>query len=198
MLAPRPVSICAPLFLALSVGCPAQVPPEAPVPSAGPAPTAGVVSVQVDPAAVAQAPSSRGPSAAEERVLQVLDGARERAISCYTRALQADPYLYGEVQMRLVLDAEGRVVEASSRMDTVGDLELVRCVERSVQGQHYPAPGGEGLTMRYPFLFTSDLTPPEVVRAMKANAGLLEEEPRGLDLETLEGGPTDHGTVETW
>jgi hypothetical protein len=128
----------------------------------------------------------------------VLDGARERAVSCYTRALQSDPRLYGEVRIRLNLDATGRVVEALSIMDTVGDRELVGCVERLVQAQHYPAPGGEGLSLRYPFLFTSDLTPPEVVRAMKLQHGLIEEELPGLDLETLDGGPTGQGTIDTW
>lgn len=194
----RSVTSCGLAALVFAVGCPEKVPPTTPVPATGPAPTAGVVSVQVDPEAVARAGADRGPASEEERVLQVLDGARERAVSCYTKALQADPYLYGEVLVRLVLDADGGVVEASSRMDTVGDIELVRCVERLVQGQHYPAPGGEGLELRYPFLFSSDLTPPEVVRAMKAAHGLLVEEPVGLDLETLDGGPTGHGTIETW
>jgi hypothetical protein len=192
------VTSCGLAFLVFAVGCPEKVPPTAPVPAAAPAPTAGVVSVEVDPEAVARAGASREPVGVEERVLQVLDGARERAVSCYTQALQANPYLYGEVLVRLVLDADGGVIEASSRMDTVSDLELVHCVERLVQGQHYPAPGGEGLELRYPFLFSSDLTPPEVVRAMKAAHGLLDEEPEGLDLETLDGGPTGHGTVETW
>jgi hypothetical protein len=197
---PRPLTAPATALclLALAVGCPEKVPPAAPVPDPGPAPTAGVVSVQVNPEAVARAGANRGPGSAEERVLQVLHTARERAVSCYTQALQADPYLYGEVLVRLVLDGEGRVVEASSRMDTVGDLELVHCVERLVQAQQYPAPGGDGLELRYPFLFSSDLTPLEVVRAMKAAHGLLDEEPAGLDLETLDGGPTSHGTVETW
>ena len=185
------------LFLGLAA-CLEKVPPAPAVSQSGPAPTAGVVTVQMDPEALAKAMAEKGPSGAEIGVLRVLHAANQRAASCYTAALAKDPYLYGEVLIRLTLDGQGGVVEAATRMDTVGDQELVSCVERLVQAQRYPAPGGEGLSLRYPFLFSSDLTPPEVVRAMKAGHGLLEEEPSGLDLDSLDGGPTGHGTVETW
>lgn len=186
------------LGLPLLAGCLEKTPPAAPVPTGGPVPTAGVVTIQLDPEAMAQAMAEKGPSSVELGVLRVLDGASERAASCYAKALQQDPYLYGEVLIRLTIDAEGGVVEAASRMDTVGDLELVSCVERLVQAQRYPAPGGEGLSLRYPFLFSTDLTPPEVVRAMKANRGLLEEELPGLDLETLDGADPATGFWDTW
>ncbi len=194
----RPVMSGA-VVLALAVGCPEKAPPESAVQQPGEPPTAGVVSVQVDPEAVARALAEKGPSEGELAVLRALDGARERAVSCYTQALQKAPYLHGEVLMRLKLDADGQIIEASSRMDTVGDLDLVGCVERLVQAQRYPAPGGQGIELRYPFLFTSDLTPPEVVRAMKANHGLLEgEEQQGLDLDTLDGADPSTGTIDTW
>jgi len=180
-------------------GCLEQVPPESSVPAAtGTPPSAGLVSVKLDPEAVARALAERGPSNIEVAVLRVLDAASERATSCYTKALERDPYLYGEVLLRLELDAEGRVSQAESSMDTLGDQDLVGCVERLVQALHFPAPGGEGMSLRYPFLFTSDLTPPEVVRAMKANHGLVEDEAPGLDLETLDGVDPSTGMYDTW
>jgi hypothetical protein len=197
MTLPRSLAI---LLSLTALGCPEQVPPESAVPSrSGPPPSVGVVSVQVDPEAVARALAERGPSDREVAVLSVLDAARERATSCYTQALQRDPYLYGEVVMGLELGAGGGILEAVSVMDTVGDRDLVNCVERLVQAQRFPAPGAEGLVLRYPFLFTSDLTPPEVVRAMKAHHGLIDEgEPGTLDLETLDGSDPRGGTFDTW
>jgi len=180
-------------------GCLEQVPPESAVPAiTGTPPSAGLVSVTMDPEALAKALAERGPSDIEMGVLRVLDTASDRAASCYTKALERDPYLYGEVLLRLDLDAEGRVSQAASSMDTLGDQDLVGCVERLVQALHFPAPGGEGMSLRYPFLFTSDLTPPEVVRAMKANHGLLEDEAPGLDLETLDGADPSTGMYDTW
>jgi hypothetical protein len=188
-------------LLALSLmGCPEQVPPESPVPArTGEPPSVGVVSVQVDPEAVARALAQKGPSDVETAVLAVLDAASERATSCYTQALQSDPYLYGEVVVGLMIDGDGGIARAESVMDTVGDRDLVSCVERTVQAQRFPSPGGEGLELRYPFLFTSDLTPPEVVRAMKAHHGLIEEgKPGTLELETLDGADPAGGTIDTW
>ncbi len=193
------MSCALPLAALLLAGCLEKVPPETPVStSSGTPPAVGVVEVQVDPEAVARAMAERGPSDIELAVLKVLDASIARATSCYTKALQADPYLYGEVIVRLVLDADGGIVEAASSMDTVGDAELVSCVERLVQAQRFPAPGGQGFTLRYPYLFTSDLTPPEVVRAMKVHHGLIEDELPGLDLETLDGADPSTGTIDTW
>ncbi len=183
------------LALLLLVGCPpAQVEPEAAVPSSAPA--AGVIQIQVDPEVKAQV-APKGPSPAEQRVLGALDEGRARAASCYQAAVARDPYLYGEVVLRLALDAQGRVLQAESVMDTVGDRELVSCVERLAQALAYPAPGGEGLTLRYPFLFTSDLTPPEVIRAMQLHHGLLDEERPSVEAGAPEHVP-EPGTVETW
>lgn len=188
------------VILSLAViGCAPKVAPPAAAPEAasGAVPTAGVIEVQVDPVAAAQAKPT-GPDKAEQAVLEALVAAQPRATSCYTAALEADPYLYGEVVVRLALDAEGRVLEAVSLMDTVGDRELVSCVERLAHALSYPAPGGEGLSLRYPFLFTSNLTPPEVVRAMKAHHGLIEEgTPGTVDIEAP-GRVPDEGTIEGW
>jgi hypothetical protein len=181
----------------LLVGCPDKTPPQAVIP-AGHAPSAGVISVQLNPELAASAAAPRGPSPSEQAVLAVLDAARERAVSCYAAALERDPRLYGEVVIKLELDVDGGIVQAGAILDTLGDRDMVGCVERLVQAQRFPAPGVEGYTLRYPFLFSTDHTPLEVVRAMKAQHGLIEEEPAGLDLETIDGGATRHGTVETW
>ncbi|MFH1468721.1 MAG: AgmX/PglI C-terminal domain-containing protein [Pseudomonadota bacterium] len=189
-----------PSILAASVllcGCPPKAPPESAVP-AGPPPAVGVVQVQIDPvqrAAAAAAP--KGPTPVEQAALRVLDEARPRVTTCYQAALARDVNTYGEVLVRIVVDGEGRVTEAAASLDTVGDRELVTCVEDLVRSIAFPAPGAAGLTLRYPFLFSSDLTPPEVVRAMMEQHGLLPREPNDPDVDDPERTPPT-GTVETW
>ena len=54
----------------------------------------------------------------------------------------------------------------------------------------FPKPSkAEGLTISYPFLFTSDATPAEVVRALRIHNGLLDPE-----METINSEP-DAGPV---
>ena len=197
MRAQLPVFSACCLASLLCGACLERVPPApAAAPAPAPVPVAGIVRVQVDPAQRAQA-QPKGPSAAELAVLAALDEARPRATSCYQAALVRDPYVYGEVLVRIALDPAGRVEDASAVLDTVGDRELVACVERLTQALRYPAPAGSGLQLRYPFLFSSDLTPPEVVRAMMAQHGLLQEDALEADMEAPERAPAP-GTLETW
>lgn len=181
----------------LFCGCPPKAPPAAAVPT-GPPPAVGLVQVQIAPeqkAAAATAP--KGPTPVEQASLRVLDEARPRAAMCYQAALARDVNVYGEVLVRIVVGPGGQVTEAASSLDTVGDLELVTCIEDMVRSLGFPAPGGEGLTLRYPFLFSSDLTPPEVVRAMMGQHGLLPQEPVDPDIGAPDRVPPS-GTVETW
>jgi TonB family protein len=191
---PAHIPLGAVALLAL-VGCPPKVPPGVAPPVAALPPAAGVVQVQVDPTLARQNPARKPP--AEVAALQVLDGARPRAASCYQAALARDVAIHGEVLVRVVIDPGGRVRSVEAVMDTVGDRELVSCVERLVEALRFPAPGQEGLNLRYPFLFSTDLTPPEVVRAMLAAHGLIEEEAQRVDVEDPER-ESSSGTVETW
>jgi outer membrane biosynthesis protein TonB len=157
-----------------------------------------LVQVQIAPeqkAAAVAAP--KGPTPVEEAALRVLDEARPRAATCYQAALARDVNIYGEVLVRIAVGSDGRVTEAASSLDTVGDHDLVTCVEDMVRALSFPAPGGDGLTLRYPFLFSSDLTPPEVVRAMLEQHGLLPQEPADPDIDAPDRIPPS-GTVETW
>ena len=172
-------------------------PPEPPVPKASSKAGVTLVQVAVDPGA-AHVPPPRVDDDAEAAIIAVLDQAQPRAVSCYQAALKRDPYVYGEVLVRLELGDDGALKAAEAVMDTVGDNELVSCVERLVASLRYPRPRSALEAIRYPFLFTSDLTPPEVVRAMKAADGLIEEEEQGtVDVDAPDGGPPV-GTVETW
>lgn len=175
-------------------GCPRQTQP-APVASA-----VGGTLIQ------AQVPV--GPGAATGQVSQVptewdgmvaaVDREKPQALACYQAALARNPQAYGEILVRVVVDGEGRARDAAMVLDTVGDDILVSCIEGLVRAVQFPIPSGPGVTGRYPFVFTSDLTPPEVVRTLQSRVGALPPEPPPSDPLQLKDVPPTPGTVETW
>ncbi|MBN1335876.1 MAG: AgmX/PglI C-terminal domain-containing protein [Deltaproteobacteria bacterium] len=148
------------------------------------------------------AAACRHPGSPEVPAAQVLGGAGAlesslpRIRACYDEALARRPEIYGEVVLRIAVQPDGSVQDAVSVLDTVSDPQLVRCVERAAHAARLPAPGPEGLLLRFPYLFTSTRTPPEIVRALQRQHGLLpREEPPAADAPPLLPAP---GTVETW
>ncbi len=116
--------------------------------------------------------------AAIKRVIR----AAEPAVGvCYQRALRKEPYTWGTLELGLVVDERGGVEHVAVRLSTVPDRELEHCVVQVVEGLSFPKPSKEGLRVSYPFLFTTDLTPPEIVRALEITYGL-----RDPDMETVE------------
>ncbi len=109
-----------------------------------------------------------------ERFLAVLGAASPQAQVCYEAALQRDPLLYGDLSVWLVLTPEGGVDSAEVLMSTLGDAAFEGCVLEVIAGLQFPSPSRSGLTLRYPFVFTSELTPPEVTRALLIEHGLLD------------------------
>lgn len=135
-----------------------------------------------------------------EKMLAVLDQANPSFQACYTQALARDPRAYGQVTLRVVLDATGQVQQGVALLSTLGDADAEACVEQAAQALVFPAPSRPGLAMRYPVVFTSQLTPPEVTRALLLNNGLLtlEEEEAALQEAAQTGEPLEKGWVETW
>lgn len=131
-----------------------------PTPPAG----AGFVEAHVD------AP----PTAERAAVLAVLSGAN--AASCYDAALARNPNAYGEVVVRFSLDAAGVVTDSVPSLATLGDDEAARCVADLVRTLHFAPPSHAGLKVVYPFVFTSNATPPEAARALKLRYGLIVED----------------------
>lgn len=160
------VAVSAVLALLL-VGCASK---SGAVSSASP-PSAGLVEVK-----------GRGaPVPVREQLLRTLTGAP--AAPCYEAALARDPYAYGEVVVAFTVDAAGQVVEAGVHLATLGDAAAEACVVAAVQALRFPAVTADRLAVLYPFVFTSDATPPVVARALKVKYGLAPAEP--------EGDPTD-------
>lgn len=134
------------------------------------------------------------------RMRAVLDAANPSFQDCYAQALARDPRLFGEVTLRVVLDAQGGVSESSAVLSTLSDAQAVACVEGVVADLSFPAPSRTPLAMRYPVVFTSSATPPEVRRALMLNNGLLtlEQEEAALEKAASTGEPVEGDWVQTW
>ena len=155
------------LLLVASLGCAPKPVPVAP----GPAPTAGLVEVT--------GMAARVP--ARELLLRTL--ATAVVAPCYEASLARDAGAYGEVVVAFTALADGTVEAASVHLSTLGDAEAEACVVRAVGALAFPGVTAERLSVLYPFVFTSDNTPPEAARALKARYKLLPPE--------TEGDPTD-------
>ena len=108
-------------------------------------------------------------------IRRVLEGAQAAATTCYGAALLRAPDLHGEVLIRFSIAADGSARDVGTGLTTIGDMEMVQCVEGVVSQLTFPDPSKEALTVRYPFVFTSDRTPAEVTRTLLLRYGLMDE-----------------------
>jgi hypothetical protein len=130
-------------------------------------------------------------------IRHVLEGAQAAATTCYGAALLRGPDLHGEVIVRFSIAADGSAQTVVTGLTTIGDLEMVQCVEGVVSQLEFPAPSRDALTVRYPFVFTSDRTPSEVTRTLLLRYGLTEEAEIEANFTLDEGAPIE-GTYQTW
>ena len=181
-----------PYALVMLLGCPKQQTVRPVVESPA---TVGMVQIQTMQEGSPAPPVRK--STEDERMLAVFEGSQPVATACYERALEVDPYAYGEVVVRFTVGADGRVVEAVAALETVGDEDLTACVEAVVMALEFPVPSSGEYSGRYPYVFVTDLTPLEIVRALKINYGLMpaEETEEQQEFPALEHEP---GTVSTW
>ena len=111
----------------------------------------------------------------------VIEAAEPAVAVCYQRAIKKEPYTWGTLELGFTIDDGGEVAQVDVRLSTVPDRDLEDCVIQVVQGLEFPRPSDEGVRVSYPFLFTSDLTPPAIVRALEITYGL-----RDPDMETAD------------
>lgn len=137
---------------------------------------------------------ARGQGAGErDGILRVLNGAAPAP--CYEAALGRDPRSFGELVVRFEIDAAGVPTSTRATFSTLEDADAERCVLDVVAGLRFPAPSRPGLSVAYPFLFTSDATPPEVTRALKLRYKLVAEDMGPLDDPKAKAPP---GVVLVW
>ncbi|MDP2315906.1 MAG: AgmX/PglI C-terminal domain-containing protein [Pseudomonadota bacterium] len=180
----RPVAAPTSLVLlcAALVACAPKVPPVEVAPP--PAPSAGLVEVT----------GMAAKAAPKELLRRVL--ATAAVGPCYEAALARDPRLYGEVVVRFTALADGRVEGVDVHLSTLGDAAAEACVLDAVRVLPFPGVTTDRLTVVYPFLFTSDATPPEVARALKVRYGLVPTDPGGDSTNPKD--ETPEGMIYLW
>ncbi len=120
-----------------------------------------------------------------DAILAVLQQTNAPALDCYLSVLASHPKVYGELRVRIHVGADGGVQVAETIIGTINNAPLEACVLELVRALSFPEPTqAEGVWVSYPFLFTSDATPPQVVRALRIRHGLLDPK-----LETISEDP---------
>lgn len=75
---------------------------------------------------------------------------------CYERQLSANPSLFGKVQVKFTIGADGKVTSQSVGSSTLQSAMVEGCILRRIAGFQFPKPKGGTLVMvSYPFLFRS-------------------------------------------
>lgn len=78
---------------------------------------------------------------------------------CYERRLAAVPSLGGRIVIHWTIMLDGHVPEQCITEDTVGDPELVDCVNELVRSEPFPAPHGAAVDVSFPFVFGASEKP---------------------------------------
>jgi len=72
---------------------------------------------------------------------------------CYSKGLERDPTLTGDVVIRFTIGLEGKVIAAEVASSTLPDSEVVECIRRRFLIMQFPAPKGAPVTVNYRFSF---------------------------------------------
>ena len=81
---------------------------------------------------------------------------------CYERRLLVHPELSGKVVIHWYLTTDGKVAEQCITEDTLGDEEVVACVNKLVEESRFPAPIGGSVDVSFPFVFGPSLVSRDV------------------------------------
>lgn len=107
-------------------------------------------------------PMAGKPGLAKSQTDPVMNAAMPSVKQCYDRALERNPNLSGNMMVKIVIGAGGKVTEAETRQ-SFGDVELDVCVLTLVRALEFPAPyKDKPVTLHHPF----KLTPPQGSRRL--------------------------------
>jgi len=75
---------------------------------------------------------------------------------CYERQLSAEPDIYGKVQVKFTIDANGAVLDQRVGNTTLKSAMVEGCILRRLARWKFPKPkGGTNVLVTYPFMFKS-------------------------------------------
>ncbi len=99
--------------------------------------------------------------------------------ACYQAALQVDPDLYGELSLVFRIGRDGHVGAVKVDFSTLQSPALEPCVLDVFGRLVLPPPPRADMKVRYPFLFTSERTPPEIMATFTKHYHLEREPAEG-------------------
>ncbi len=136
--------------------------------------TAGLVTVETGRDAPTPEEVAEANATERDEVLEVLHSSQPSAQTCYAEGVQRDPSLYGDLVARIEVSGDGTVTSVRTVLNTVRDEVVTGCVLEALQALSFPEPSKDPLVLKYPYVFVSDLTPPEVVRALYIEYGFID------------------------
>lgn len=132
-------------------------------------------------------------------ILEVLKTAQPAAQACYAEGVARVPRLYGDLVARIDIQADGSVGQARVSRSTLRDDTVADCVVAALQELSFPEPSKDPLVVSYPFVFVSDLTPPEVVRALYIRYGFVDPaDEKGDEDKRKAQASGEDGWYENW
>ena len=136
--------------------------------------TAGLLRVETGrPSAENQAAQDAHRSERDE-ILAVLQSSQPAAQACYAEGVGRNPSLYGDLVARVTIVGSGVVSDATITRTTLRDDRVTACVTTALLTLGFPAPSKDPLVVSYPYVFVSDQTPSEVVRALYIKYGFID------------------------
>jgi Ca-activated chloride channel family protein len=97
----------------------------------------------------------------KQLIKRVFEARHNEIRECYDVELQKDHALAGRLVLSLMVDTNGRVVDARIGESTLAGDAVGRCVVDAARGWTFPVANGGGVTqINYPFTFTSSPPPP--------------------------------------
>lgn len=108
------------------------------------------------PKASSQSPEDGGlnPQSDKTLIRSVIAAHRDEIRTCYERALEHVPELWGKVTVRFIINPDGSASAPSIVESTVGNRELEQCLFGKLVTWRFPrVANGVSVVVTYPFLF---------------------------------------------
>jgi hypothetical protein len=161
--------------------------------------SAGLVRVETGLPSADNAAAQAASRSERDLILRVLQTSQPAAQACYAKAIHRDPSLYGDLVARVDIGGDGTVSSAAIARTTLHDQEIGDCVVAALRVLQFPAPARDTLVVSYPYVFVSDLTPPEVVRALYIKYGFIDPDQEVTDDDKRKSMASgEEGWYESW
>jgi hypothetical protein len=91
---------------------------------------------------------------ASESVQRIVRQSYGRFRMCYERGLEKNVHMEGRIEIRFVIDRNGRPAHATNAGSELRDAAVIDCVARAFTALSFPKPEGNPVTVSYPIVFS--------------------------------------------